>query len=59
MHLLTVAHIAPIISLIAGGLILIMPPIPQLHRSGVLDSQRSAEFRIAEVAPPITARGGQ
>ena len=25
MHLLTVAHISPIVSLIAGGLILIMP----------------------------------
>ena len=53
MHLLTVAHISPIVSLIAGVFDPDHAEIPQLHRSVVLDSQRPAGSRIAEVAAPL------
>ena len=53
MHLLTVAHISPIVSLIAGVLILVMPRFLNFIVAGVLDSQRPAGSRIAEVVAPL------
>jgi hypothetical protein len=49
---LTIAHMQPIVSLLAGVLILIMPPAAQLHRRDLFDHIGSARARAVSLTPP-------